>query len=181
MEGLNRGYFNVLKSAMVGSVYYAAVEAVKRKATDESGNEVIEDIPENERGVWAAVFLTRVDRHDYFNFAYKDMDETVLPYYYQCPKSILNLLSATENEYAIQWRQNCLEYHAKKTAPNALGKLPVGSIIECVIGGDRTRLTKFAPAYQFKRPFWMCSDGRHYVKAKDIPEKYEVVRRGWAK
>ena len=30
MEGLNAGFYNVLKSALVGSVYYAAVQNVKR-------------------------------------------------------------------------------------------------------------------------------------------------------
>ena len=90
MGGLNKGNYNVKKSAMVGSVYYAAIENLKRYAgKDENGNAIREDVPENERETWAAVFLTTTDMKDYFNFGYKDMDETCGPCEDKCPVSIL--------------------------------------------------------------------------------------------
>ena len=50
MEGLNRGHYNVKKSTMRGSVYYAAVENLVRYAgRDENGEAIYESIPENER------------------------------------------------------------------------------------------------------------------------------------
>lgn len=137
MEGLNRGYYNVLKSAMVGSTYYAAVQALKRCAgKDESENYIYEDIPENEREAFAVVFLTSTDMKDHFNFSYKDMDESMGPYKYDCPKGILDLLSPTTNEYALKWRQLCYENHAKKKNPNTLNKLPVGTSIKVTLPFD---------------------------------------------
>ena len=74
MEGLNRGHFNVLKSSMVGSTYYAAVSPLKKSnGKDDNGNYIYVDIPENERIVFGVVFLTSTDAKDYYNFSYKDM------------------------------------------------------------------------------------------------------------
>jgi hypothetical protein len=137
MEGLNRGYFNVLKSSMVGSTYYAAVQPMKRcTGHDDNGNCFYEDIPENERVTWAAIFLTATDMKEHFNFAYKDMDETCGPYKCDCPKGILDLLTPTDSEFANAWRQKCYEAHAKKKDPNALKNLPVGTKIKVVMPFD---------------------------------------------
>ena len=68
-EGLNRGYYNVLKSAMVGSTYYAAIQPLKKNVgKNERGENIYEDIPENEREVFAIIFLTSTDIKQYFNF-----------------------------------------------------------------------------------------------------------------
>lgn len=85
----------VLKSSMRGTVYYAAVERIE----------------DGTRQVWAAIFLTAgQDRSDpYFNFGYKDMDETMGPFNYDCPVSILDLLTPTDSENANIWRQKCRE------------------------------------------------------------------------
>lgn len=87
---LTWGEQTVLKSSMVGTTYYAAVK----------------------RGdnVWGAIFLTATDG---FYFGYKDMDETCMPYYFDCPVSILNLLTPTDNEDANKWRNACREKRAK--------------------------------------------------------------------
>ena len=37
----------------------------------------------------------------------KFMSERIHPYYYDCPKDILNLLSPTEDKLALAWRENC--------------------------------------------------------------------------
>ena len=90
MEGLNTGYYSVLKSAMVGSVYYAAVMNLKRYGKEQpDGTRAIEDIPEAERRVWGIVFLTAVDRKRYHNFSYKDISEDMGPSESKCPESIL--------------------------------------------------------------------------------------------
>jgi len=88
------GERTVIKSSMVGTVYYAAVKHTK---------------PDGTFSIWAAAFLTGGGEREtpYFNFGYKDMDETVEPYYYDCPKSILDLLTPTDNESANIWRQKC--------------------------------------------------------------------------
>ena len=83
--------FKVLKSSMVGSTYYGAID--------------------NGEEVFAVVFLTSTNSKDYFNFSYKDMEESMCPYQFDCPIGILNLLTETDNEWAIKWRENCYEKH----------------------------------------------------------------------
>ena len=113
----NKGKFEVLKSSMVGSTYYAAVK--------------ITEYAEPERAkVVAVVCLTSTNSKDYFNFSYKDMDETENPFRYDCPKRNLDLLTPTENEYAIEWRKQCYENLKKKNNLKSLGKLPIGSVIQ---------------------------------------------------
>jgi len=98
----------VLKSAMVGTTYYAAV---LDKKTEQ---------------VFAAVFLTKTCR-DFYNFGYKDMDETAGPGEAKCPVSILALLTETDSEYARNWRERCRQYHADKKSPMSFANLPPGT------------------------------------------------------
>ena len=93
------GKYDLLKSAMVGSTHYAAVR--KTIFATETEPESVE--------VFAAITLTRIDNKDYYNFAYKDMDETMGPCEGKCPKAILDLLTPTEYEYAKEWRKRCYE------------------------------------------------------------------------
>ena len=187
LEGLNRGCYDVLKSSMVGSVYYAAVKPLKKYAKDDGGNEIIVDIPTSEQRVFAAVFLTSTDVKDYFNFSYKDMDETVGPCNYDCPKGILDLLTPTNNEYANNWRAECRKQLAKKNNSNALNKLPVGTIIKVTMPfdtkyfeeGDVVELCK-STNFGSNRTSW-CAHG--YIRftpslMKQLDGHYEVIKRG---
>lgn len=114
----------VLRSTMVGSVYYAAVQSNK------SGQ------------VFAVICLTSSDRRNGYNFGYKDMDETEGPCECKCPIAILNLLTDTDNEYANDWRKRCREYHEARTAQPSLTSLRVGSIVEFTANGTLYRATK---------------------------------------
>lgn len=98
-ESEDYAQLRVLKSSMVGSVYYAAVE-----------------VSENEKmvQVFGVTGLTSVDNNDYYNFSYKDIDETMGPYSYDCPIGILNLLTDTDNENALEWRKECRKRHEEK-------------------------------------------------------------------
>lgn len=162
----------VLKSAMVGKVYYAAV---KRFARWDWNTEKVMPLPDNEHIVYAVVFVTSVDMKDYNNFSYKDMDETVLPYYYDCPASILKLLSPTDCERAKQWRAKCYEQISKKKEKTTLSTLPIGTIISYTTRNGEVRLQKHAPAYQFKRPFWMIVGQSKYMMTKHIPDDYTII------
>ena len=102
--------YEVLKSSMVGTTYYAAV---KVKSSGE---------------VFAAVFLTSTNGYD---FGYKDMEESMGPCSYDCPLSILKLLTKTENETSNLWRQMCLQKHEEKKKMVRLSSLPVGTTIKC--------------------------------------------------
>ena len=148
--------WEVLKSCMVGSTYYAAV-----KITTVDGVST----------VFAGVCLTSVNSKDYFNFSYKDMDETCGPCEDKCPKSILKLLSPTDNEFANSWRNRCAE-RFNKSNPN---KLPVGSVIEFQWHWKDIRLVKCNPSYQFKTCWWKYVDENKYFMKKYIPSDFKVI------
>lgn len=98
MDGIfseNPKWGTVVKSSIRGSEYYAAIRLTK------TGK------------VFGLVCLVRVDNNDYFNITYKDMDESCGPFYYNCPKSIIALLSPTDNKNALKWREKCLEKKRK--------------------------------------------------------------------
>lgn len=84
----------VESDTIVNNVYYAAM-----KRTDNGE-------------VFGLVVLV-----DYIGgeFCYKEMDETMHPYYYGCPAYIIKKLSPTSNELANEWRRKCLEKHPDKT------------------------------------------------------------------
>ena len=144
----------VLKSTMKGSVYYAAVEFTDKRA--------------GKSEVFAAIFLTRTYMQDHFNFSYKDMYETMGPYAYDCPKGILDLLTETDNEYANEWRKKCREKLAKKKAGQNLSKLPIDTVIEIDWYGEKLRLRKMEPNFQFKTTWWYDIDSGKYMPKKRL-------------
>ena len=123
-EGLNRGYFKIEKSVMKGSVYYAAITPLQRRTA-----EGIIPILEEERETFAVVMLTSVSMKDYYNFYYKEMDESMLPYQNNCPESILKLLSPTDNERALEWRKYCWQNVQEEKKKRKLSTLPIGTKI----------------------------------------------------
>ena len=173
MEGLNSGMFEVVKSAMVGSTYYAAVRKIQRNVKMDNGEYKRVDIPEAEQETFGMVMLTKTDMKDYFNFYYKDISEDMGPYESKCPVSIIKLLSPTTNEYAMAWRQRCLDNAKTKDVKN----LPVGTIIEFENwDGTVIQLVKMNPAYQFKTAWWRYRDKNMYYQKKNIPwDKIKVV------
>ncbi len=163
-EGKKYAELNVLKSRMVGSTYYGAIE-VKEK-----GNVI---------KVFAVVVLTSINMNDYFNFSFKDMSETVGPYCCDCPKGILDLLTETDNEYAINWRNKCRETLQRKKDKTTKGTLPVGSIIKFKkYNGDFVVLEKMPPMYQFKRSWWYCAESNTYYPLNHIPDEFEIIKKG---
>ena len=108
----------VLRSALVGMrVYYAAVELIR--------------IATGAREVWAAICLVRYnprDREGYI-FGYKDMEESMGPCECDCPESILNLLTPTDREYAVQWRARCRENTAARRTRAAKPGPRAGQVI----------------------------------------------------
>lgn len=112
-----KGKSEVLKSCLVGRVVYLAV-----KLTDYENPQ--------RNCVYAGVCLTGVHGNE---FSYKDMCESEGPVYYDCPSSILNLLTDTQEQYAIEWRKKCREEIEKKKMAkkdaNSLSNLPYGAFI----------------------------------------------------
>lgn len=144
----------VVKSAMVGSTYYAAVETVV--------------VAGGERKVWAAVFLTcGKTRWDHTVWGYKDMDETMGPFSYDCPASILALLTPTDNKNANEWRETCRKVLAEKAEKRKTKGQPLyapkgvevreehGSWI---ITSQNYRASQPYSAVRFTKRRWHCYD-----------------------
>lgn len=192
MEGLNKGHFNVLKSSMVGSTYYAAVQRiVKYIGKDENGVGIYEPLPENERTTFGTVLLTSTDVKNYFNFSYKNMDESMGPCYYDCPKGVLDLLSPTDNEHANEWRKSCYDNLVKKKNSNRLSKLPVGTVIKVVMPFDTIYFRQGNEVYLQKQTKWNSNRTEWITKTSPVcrflpslmrylEDGYEVIRRGEA-
>lgn len=75
----------------------------------------------NEQGEttrWACIYLTKGKKG--FAHGYKDMDETMGPYYYDFPVSWLDMLSPCDSENALGWRK-CVRERAEKLSRIKLG------------------------------------------------------------
>jgi hypothetical protein len=103
------GQHEVLKDAMVGSCYYAAV---KHLAPERGGH------------IFGVACPTSISGRGYDRqFIYKMMDESVGPVESACPIGILDLLSPLDDAsdssgWQRNWRQRCRERHeAKRKAP----------------------------------------------------------------
>lgn len=73
-----------------------------------------------ERYVWAAVFLLGYYPNDYYNFGYKDMEESMGPNESDCPERILKLLTdyPSLNDWARDWRKRCWDnVNKRKSTP----------------------------------------------------------------
>ena len=167
--------FVVLESAMRGTVWYGAVKTLKKRVETKTENgyerEYV-DIPESEQEVFAAIVLTHVDNNDWFNFTYKEMDETCGPGNYDCPKKILKLLTPTENEHAIAWREKCSEKGNKK---RMLGRLPLGTHIKVILNGVEKEFVK-SRAWG-KNAVWLNVNGRSYITSQTINQiGYTIVQ-----
>lgn len=163
------GKYEVLRSTIVGAVYYAAVK--KTKFATETTHETSE--------VFGAVVLTSTNINESYNFSYKDMDETCGPCYHDCPNAILDLLSPTENEYANEWRQKCREKTKLKYLPTNLSNLPVGTKIKFLAPFETQTYKKGEEIILWKEKkmpkgaYWI--DGKHAYPAKFIGDAYEII------
>ena len=163
--------YKVLKASSVGSTVYMAIE----KEVD------------GEKIVFGAVYLTSINMKDYYNFSYKDIDETSGPCERECPESILKLLTPTDSKWANEWRNACWENIRKKKEkrknPDSLSNLPVGSVIEMKYWADNIpvlELKKINYA-RYKNPIWYSSRTGYKYPAKTIETQgYKVLSRAEA-
>ena len=84
-----------------GSVWYLAVEVTTKTENADSYGYELDALG---RYVFAAVILTRRDSGEW---CYKDMEESMGPCEAQAPQKMLDLLSLTTKEYALEWRKKC--------------------------------------------------------------------------
>lgn len=131
--------YSVLKSCAIGSKVYLAVEKFSKQ--------------DNKKDVFAVVALTHIDMKDYFNFSEKIMDETVGPNYYECPKSILKLLTPIDSEWANEWRKKCWGNANKRS----LSSYPIGTKLQTKYKGEQIELVKAKPNAN-KNAIWVNWD-----------------------
>jgi len=98
--------YRCLQISLKLNACYAAVEKVQRS--------------DSKREVFCAVSLIKYipGERDRFNFGTKDMADSWGPTVAECPKHILDLLTDTDNECAIEWRARCRE-NLRKRMPKA--------------------------------------------------------------
>lgn len=154
-SNIGNGY-EVVKDAVVGTTYYAAVKSP------------------HDGKVGAVIILTKIDRNGYCNFGMKFMDEEMGPYRNDCPRSVLDALSPTDNKYALEWRQACRDKLSEKN-DTTLKDAPIGAKLKVTLKtGQELTVVKMAPAYQFKSWWLLVGDGMTYVP-KNRVKKAEVI------
>jgi hypothetical protein len=89
----------MLASAHVGGIGGTFYAAVRQRDSGE---------------VWALVVLTT--GRPGARFGWKEMEEGMGPVESECPARILDLLTPTEDEHALAWRQRCRERTARLAA-----------------------------------------------------------------
>lgn len=119
----------VIASAMHGrNEYYAACRS--KKSNEVFGLVVILDRTKGE-------------------FGFKSMDESMGPFYINCPLNILDMLTPTTNKYATKWREHCRATAALK---NSAKTVQHGDVVKF-----DTPLS-FGP-YGKEDRFTVCKDG----------------------
>ena len=71
--------------------------------------------------------LTQWHPKDRYNFAYKDVDESMGPLDFDCPLRMLDGLPDPINEYSAKWRERVREYHRQQAARP---KLEFGDVVK---------------------------------------------------
>lgn len=147
--------YEVVKDAVVGTTYYAALRC-------------------KETGVvHALVVLTQVWRGQYCNFGMKWLGEDDGPGDCECPKSVLEVLTPTDNKYALEWREACwAKVHEPKD--ETLRKAETGTQLRVTLeDGSVWLVVKMAPAFQFKSWWLKTIHGIGYIpKSKVIKAEY---------
>jgi hypothetical protein len=160
MDEIYNGYKDwgkVLKSSIVNNVYYAAIHHYKTNS------------------VFATVVLLSIDNSDYFNLNYKDMSEDMGPCYYDCPITILNLLTKTESDYAKEWRKKCREHIAKK---KNTPKVKEGCVIEFtneIEMTDENKIKKFTLVKYNNRFVFRAENGKLYRISNWKKREYKII------
>ena len=143
---------------------YAAVEEIEKET--------------GKRRVWCAAFMFRYCRDAYYNFGYKDMDESEGPCISNCPERILKLLTATPHKWAREWREKCWEriesrkkrpkYRVNDTLDFSNDPIPLngGRIVrQCVCTNKRRHYFRTIPGnFLVKIPDWVFEFHTYTVK-----------------
>ena len=140
--------FQVLKSSMVGTTYYAAVAEL--------------DQQQEVKQVFATTALTSYEDRE---FSYKEMNEHAIPVCCDCPVGILKLLTPTDDQNANQWRKNCATYRRAKQLLKQAEK-----------NGNMINACHHDLIFDKGCKKWLETDNQnYYVRRKDILDNNFIV------
>ena len=72
------------------------------------------------------LFLLGSSGRTFQNWGYKDMDETMHPYYYDCPLRLIDTATEPLNESSAEWRKKVRTYwERKKSTPKPVSGMTV--------------------------------------------------------
>ena len=140
----------VLDAATVGGTCYIALRVNEEDASY----------------VTALVILTQWNPHDYYNFSYKIMGESMGPRGASCPQRILDQLSPLDEipfseqgrEWAEDWRKACVDRLADK---KARGSVSAG---DKILFSEAIRFTDGVEAQCFE---WVRGNGFYRLTRRD--------------
>ncbi len=106
--------YTLIKSVLVGNHHWQLVESNEGAFIGPGKRFICLNLLASSRDGWG----------------YKDMDETMQPYHYDCPLSLLKIAGEPVNEQAKSWREKVKQHHAvKDKVKTAKAKIGPGSII----------------------------------------------------
>ena len=81
--------------------------------------------------VFIALYLIKGIRGEFgTEWGYKDLDSSMVPYYYNCPERLLKLSTVTD-ENSLKWIEQCREYRARKNkVKKFIASLKDGDMVE---------------------------------------------------
>lgn len=151
----------ILESSRKGMTIYQAI-----RYTDNNG--VVH--------VGGMVILTQLAK-DMYNFGYKDIDEQMGPCEADCPDKILDLLTPTESEYAIAWRQRCRENNANRKRVKAVAIGDKITLKDPLKFNDGAELSEFIVVpYRSRKVFKSVANGCLYRISRLEHREFSVTR-----
>lgn len=142
VDGVRKGLTVLASSCPQNRTYYAAVQVM----VDGIGKEVFAVVC---KVMWNP--RSKTGEH----FGYKDMDESCGPCEDNCPASILDLLTPTDREHALDWRRRCranLERRARKVEDGDRIKLASALTFSDGHVGDEFIVVKRGRRLSFRNP-----------------------------
>lgn len=125
--------------------------------------------------VWAMVSLLKFRKDGWqTEMLAKNMSEDMMPYYFDCPKSILDLLTKTDNEHSNEWRKRCYEQLAKEKKKAKVKKTDYLFIKSGVKFSDGTIHHVFSkdPCKHFRNLYYVADNNCSQYRLN--PNNYDV-------
>lgn len=86
-------------------------------------------VHEHEGKRWVCLYLIR-GRNGHNGWGYKELDETMAPYYYNCPLSYIDMCEELDSQSSRDWRASVRKWHAAQKAKSTPGaRLSYGGVI----------------------------------------------------